>query len=794
MTTQFDPAKGRAGSSDLVEDSLRLLEFHLVRDRLGVYATFPPAKELALELVPSYDRTEVGQRQAETTEARRFLERGFNIDLSEAKDLRQALQRAALGGVLSGVELRELLDTLKVVREARGVVLRQRDMPVLGAIAEGLPVLRGLEGEIDAAIGRSGEVLDIASPALKDLRAELRSAYQRLMDSLERTMRRLERRRVVQEPVITQRNGRLVLLVKSEMKQHLPGIVHDVSDSGATIFVEPMAAISLGNHWRELLYAEEREEERVLRSLSANVEGRVEDITAGVELLARLGLAMAKARYAQATGAIAPAIIESETQYLSLTDARHPLLEGDVVPISVKLGDGWSVLLITGPNAGGKTVAIKTIGLLTLMAQAGLHVPAREGTFSLFDGVYADIGDQQSIQLSLSTFSSHIKVLKAIMERATGSSLALIDELGASTDPEEGVALAKAILHHFSRRGITTVASTHQRELAAFVEEQPGMLNASVELDSWTLAPTYRLTLGLPGRSYAVAIASRLGLDACVVDQASALLSPAHRQAEGLLRELQEERHLAEERRREVEETLAQAERKRAELDEHLVSIQDGKTELLEEARHELQRKVHDIARRLRVAERALDKSLPQAEVREAQKEVASVRRELRSPEWQPPPSKRGDWLDQIQAGDRVYLRAMAQPVEVITPADKEGMVEVLLGTMRARLPVHQLRAPALSHTTPARDGIYYSRPVRSVANTDLDLRAVRVEEALGRLDGFLDDAIVSGLSSVRILHGVGSGALRSAIRECLAQHVLVKSFAPVENAATDSVTVVELT
>ena len=772
----------------------------MVREKLAVYTTFPPARELALELVPFCEPTEVAVRQEETTEARRFLQRGSTLDLAEAKDLRQALQRAALGGILTGEELLDVHDTLKATREARAAVLRQREMPILGAIAQNLPVLRDLERELAAAIGKSGEVLDSASLPLKELRAEARSAYQRLMDSLDRTVRRMQRHNILQEPIITQRNGRMVLLAKTEMRHRLPGIVHDVSDSGATLFVEPMAAIGLGNRWRELRLSEEREEERVLRSLSAQVETHSNDLLRGLELLAQLDLAMAKARYALAINASAPTMIEGEQQYIWLVDARHPLLEGEVVPITVKIGDRWSLLLITGPNAGGKTVAIKTIGLLILMAQAGLHVPAREGTLSLFDGVYADIGDQQSIQRSLSTFSSHIQNLQAIMEQVTDKSLVLIDELGTSTDPEEGAALAKAILQYFFQRGITLLATTHQRDVAAFVQEQPGMMNASVELDPQTLAPTYRLTLGLPGRSYALTIASRLGLEDEIVDDAQSMLSPTHQRAESLLRELQEERHLAEEKRRESEEALAEAERKRAELEEQLSAIEDRKAELMEEAQHQVQQRVDEITKRLREADRALEQPVPpgyrvpQPVMEVVRKEVAQVRRELRSSDWQPPHSRRDDWLKHLRAGDRVYLRGIPQPVEVITPPDDGGTLEVLLGTMRARLPVYQLDRPAQAHTAPLREGVYYARPVKRQINTELDLHGARVEEALDRIEGFLNDATLAGLSSVRIMHGVGTGALRNAIREFLSHNSLVKSFRRDESITYDSATLVELT
>ena len=808
QAAEYNTPEASNHPSDLREHSLRLLEFHLVREEMASYTTFSPARDLALELVPSYELAQVVHRQRETSEARDFLERGSTIDLSGARDLRQALERAALGGILTGEELCDLHDTLRACRDARAEILRQKEMPILQSMAQNLPALRDLEVELAAAIGRSGEVLDGASPTLGELCSESRLAYQRLIDALERTVRRMSRHDILQEPIITQRNGRMVLLVKTEMKHRLQGIVHDVSDSGATIFVEPVAAVGLGNRWRELRLAEEREEERVLRSLSVRVEAHSDDLTLGLDLLAQLDLAFAKARYSRATNAIAPNLIEGEHQYIWLVDARHPLLEGEVVPITVKLGDRWSLLLITGPNAGGKTVALKTAGLLTLMGQAGLHLPVKEGTLSLFDGVYADIGDQQSIQHSLSTFSSHIVGLRAIMEQATARSLVLIDELGTSTDPEEGAALAKAILGEFQRRGITLLATTHQRDVVAFVHQQPGMLNASVELDPRTLAPTYRLPLGLPGRSYAFTIASRLGLENSVVEDARSRLPSAQRGAESLLNELQQERHLAEEARREAEEVLAQSQRKSAELDERLAAFQDRSAEMVEEARYQLQLRVDELAKHLRGTERVLEQRVhrpaveePQVErpvslpsVEEAREAVDQVRRELRSPEWQPPPSRRGDWLKGLQMGDRVYLKGIPRAVEVITPPGGDGSVEVLIGTMRARLPAYQLDRPARENTTPSREGIFYVTSGKRKADTELDLHGARVEEALDRLESFLNDAILAGLSSVRVIHGVGTGALRNAIREHLSHHPLVKASGRDDNITSDGVTVVELT
>ena len=826
-------------SLDPREEALRLLEFHLVRRRLAGYTTFPVARELALDLAPSYRSDQVEHRRRETAEARWLLEVGVHLDMGEAGDLRPVLQRAALAGVLRGEELRQVVGALRAMRGVRGVLWRRRESTILRSAAQGLPSLQALEDRLDRSIGTAGEVLDAASPALRELRVDSRAAYQGLMDSMERVLRQAQRQGILQEPIITERQGRMVLLVKAEMKGRLPGIVHDVSDSGASLFVEPMSVVGSGNRWRELRLAEEREVERVLRDLSAEVESLGGDLLRGIEILAELDLAMAKARYASAVSASPPTFLETEPQYIRLVDARHPLLGPEAVPITVEIGGDSRVLVITGPNAGGKTVALKTVGLLVLMAQAGLQLPARDATLSLFDGVYCDIGDQQSIERSLSTFSSHIRNLKAIVDVGTPRSLVVIDELGASTDPEEGSALAKAVLAHFRDRGVTVAVTTHQREVAAFAQEEPGMVNASVELAPVSLDPTYRLAMGLPGRSYALTIASRLGLDPSIVDQARSQLTPAHRSSETLLRELQEERHLAEEKRREAEQSLAEAARRSKELDEELARLRDEEAAMMEEARHLLQRKVDEVQRRLREAERAVGrarrrtsamtpgpapgmvedapaaqaaagyvaKGMPEAveedevpgpdpseAVGAARSEVAAVRHELGSQEWKPPSSRRGDWIRGLRPGDRVYLKGVPQPVEVITPPDDASTVEVLLGTMRARLPVYRIDRPAYAYVTPTGDGVFYTRAARKPAVApELDLRGKRVEEAIARIEEYLNDAAMAGLSRVRIAHGAGTGALREGVREHLRDHPLVRSFRRDEITPGDGATLVEL-
>nr|MBC8280173.1 endonuclease MutS2 [Chloroflexota bacterium] len=477
----------------------RLLEFDKVREQLVSHTHTVVGAERARALAPTLDLLDIATRQQETSEARQYLDDGGGLEFGPDQDFREILQRALLGGLLRGDELFAVRELLRAARFNRTELGRHEEIPLLSSVAENIPELGDLERTLSGSISPTGEVLDNASPVLHNLRQDARNAQNRLNDIMERNLRRLQRSDVLQEALITQRNGRMVLLIKSEMRYRVPGIVHDVSDSGATVFVEPMPAIDMGNRWREARLAEDREVERVLRQLSGMVGLSGEDLMLTLDQMARLDLDIAKARYSKQINAVAPWVSEQDVaeRSLKLVRARHPLLTGNVVPVSIDLNRDQEVLLITGPNAGGKTVTLKTVGLLAMMAQSGLHVPAEEAHFPRFDGIYADIGDQQSISESLSTFSSHITNVKGIMSRATVDSLVLVDELGTSTDPEEGSALASAVLRYFQKIGSFVVGTTHHRGVARFVQDQPGMVNASVDLDPTTLEPTYHVTLGL---------------------------------------------------------------------------------------------------------------------------------------------------------------------------------------------------------------------------------------------------------------------------------------------------------
>ena len=781
-------------------ETLELLEFHLIRQQLARYTTLAPARESTLALAPSSDHEEIRRRQQGTREARNFLDEQGSLDLTGVEDVRPLIQRAVLTGVLLAQHLREVHDTLRACRRVRSVLANRRDLPLISGWARLIPSLRDLEDRIADAIDVNGLLMDNATPTLRQLRRQAESARARLSVSMEREMRRLRRSNVLQENLITERNGRLVLLVKSGLRQQVPGIVHDVSDSGATAFIEPLGAVSLGNRWREASLSARREEERILRSLSSQVGLQGDQVLASLDLLAQIDFTLAKGRLSMAHGGIAPQFLESEESRLDLEGARHPLLGDSAVPINLTLGDEGRILLITGPNAGGKTVALKTAGLLTAMAQAGLHVPAGRCRMTVFDAVYADIGDQQSIEQSLSSFSSHLSNLRRIMGRSTSHSLVLLDELGASTDPEEGAALAKATLSYFARGAVSCIVTTHHRDVAAFAQDQPGMANASVELHPTTLAPTYRLATGLPGRSYALTIAQRMGIDETTVEHARSLLSEDHRRAEELLQKMEEERSLAEKHRKSAQKDAREARSERRELQKRLNGIETEKSVILEEARQEIQSRADDLWKRLRRAERALNRPDWKRGLKDERIDVAQVRSQIRSSLAPPSPVEHepGDnprrWIDELRAGDFVYVQGLAAPAEVLEPPRNGGSIELQLGSVRASIPAHRIESKA-ERPKPLRlpEGVSLSRAPSGPAKTELDLRGMRVEEADAEIDSFLDQALMKGLSSVRIVHGGGTGALRSLVRERLKGHPVVKAARPESVGLTDGATQVEL-
>ena len=824
------------------------MEFPKIRERLAQHTSFSGGRELALALLPSPQLDTVLRAQQEAREAQALLESRPGFGLAGVREVRPAAEQARLGGILDPQSLLDIASTLAGARGARNIIVGPPQAGTLTALTEmvrDVMPLTELEAEIGRCIDPRGEVKDSASPLLGRLRREVRTTHDRLVDRLQHLVSSQRAQTVLQEGIITLRNGRYVVPVKADFKGEFKGVVHDVSSSGATLFMEPLETLDLGNAWRENQLLEEKEVERILRRVSELVGDEASAIVQNVECLARLDLTLAKAHYGSRMNASYPELhapgsdpapqgehrgspLQGQPNppqssapspqssaggagRLFLAQARHPLLTGHVVPITVDIGEEFHALIITGPNTGGKTVALKTMGLLCLMAQAGMPIPALEGSIlPVFRGIFADIGDEQSIEQSLSTFSSHMRTIINILEAAGGDSLVLLDELGAGTDPAEGSTLAQAILMDLLRRGVTTIATTHHGELKAFAHSTPGARNASVEFDFETLAPTYRLMIGLPGQSNAIAIAGRLGLPPEIVASARTLLGPVHAAVEDLLANLQRERRATAEEHATTTGLLREAESAQREAQRQLLDVELDRTRRLQQAREQISQDTAELQRRLRRASAELQ-NLDRRRLEEAARELGAVKEELERPEWRPAPFPAAATggpprPDELTPGARVIVRGLGQAGEVISPPTADGEVEVQIGAFKAKVQIEDLEraphgqqsySPATSRhgESPTETGGWEFRfAAVDSPGIELHLRGMTVAEAVDKLDQYLHDAYLAGLRQVRIIHGKGTGTLRRVVRERLSEHPLVRAVLPAEQReGGEGVTLAEL-
>lgn len=786
------------------DKSLEMLEFPRIREILAGYTAFPVSYEMAAGLRPLRDCKRICLLLKQTAEARQLLdlERGFSI--GNVLDVRDAVKMAALGSVLEPQSLLDVQQTLSALRQTRkylGDV--SGDFPLLWAIMEGSVELRELEKEIGKCLDPAGQVLDSASPALADIRRQLREIRGQILERLETIISSPRGRRILQEDIITEREGRYVVLVKTECRHEIKGIVHDISNTGATVFVEPTVTVGLGNALRELIIEERHEIEKVLGKLSTGVGTHSDEIGDSIILAAELDLVLAKARYARRMKAAEPVIVvpggekdaagNNKVSYLKLMDARHPLLGDKAVPFSVEIGRDFSVLVITGPNTGGKTVTLKTVGLLSLMAQAGIPIPASgESQLPLFDGIFADIGDEQSIEQTLSSFSWHMSNAVRIISQATPSSLVLLDELGTSTDPSEGSALARAILRHFLAIGTLTIATTHYSDLKAFAHATPGLENASLEFDPVTLTPTYRLTVGIPGGSNAITTAARLGIPAGIIDDARSMLSAGSREMETTLTTLMEERQKAESMNRELSAERDRLARLRAGLEKEKQELENEEISAAREARDRIVREAAELHKEIRQAAAQLRKEKSAAVIEHARQSLAGVRESMNEGIWKSRASTVSAFdAGSINIGDRVRLKDAGLTATVLSISEESREIEVQTGRTKLRISLDSVvKAPEVPET-PVPAG---KQPQFRMVPMELDLRGKRADEVEIALDGYLSDAAGANIQEARIIHGIGTGTVRSIVREFLASHPLVKSFRSGErDEGGDGATIISL-
>ena len=772
---------------DLRESALRLLDFDQIRLRLADQTTFYEARKLALEIQPSFDPGHVQTLQRETADARALLEEIGDLSLQSDTDTSEAVTRAALGGVLTGNELLAVAESLEVHRRARSSVRRAAKVaPMMAELAEIIPDLQEIQRQVRSKITRRGEVSENATPSLRALRSQVSQAYERVNESLQDFIQSSNVRDALQDPIIAVRGDRLVVPVKAERRHRISGIVHDASNTGATVFVEPFSTVELCNQWRELALEEEREVLRVLRDLSSLVGAVADDIRLANRMTAKLDFALARARYARRLNAVRPEPA-TDAQNLRLTNIRHPLLGNDAVPLTVTIGPDWSALVITGPNTGGKTVAMKNVGLAALMHQSGLQIPAEEGSaLPVFEGVFADIGDSQSIADSVSTFGSHMRSVIDILRHAGPRSLVLLDELGTSTDPEEGSALAKAIIAHLARKRATTIVTTHHRNVAAFAEASDDMMNASFQLDPRTLEPTYRMTIGVPGRSYAMAVAERLGLPGQILQDSRDLMEPQHLLFEDWLNELQRERLQLQTNLEDTSRARAEAESLRRQLEEQVEYLIGHRDDMLDSARAAIMGRFREINRRLEGAEASLKWSArgpAVAETAPTRDRIERIRRDLAAAEPPAPmPTRRRRPAERpLAAGDTVFIRGMNLQGRIIAIPDGGEDAEVSVGRVRVNVDLHRLSRVEQTEPESAEPEIPNVKTdlAPSLDSLELDLRGLRVDDAQIRLDEFVDHAMRDGLSKLRVIHGRGTGALRNVVREHLQRHRAVRNFGP---------------
>lgn len=781
------------------------LELPKILERLAAHAHFSASKQLAKALKPSPDRESARRGLTATAEARSLLQENPELSIGGARDVRPQTADAARGLVLEPQDFLRIKDTLIAARsKRRDLEAAEDELPVLWSMGQALTIPQGMIDRISQVLDARGEVLDSASDELKRIRRDHKIAFDRLHQKLEGLVADSKVARLLQEPIVTQREGRYVIPLKAEHKGKIKAVVHDQSSSGATLFVEPLQAVDLNNRVRELELAEREEIRRLLAELSQRIGEAREEIDSTVQALAELDLAFAKARYAQGLKAVEPELRAPPAKgkdgrvrpILRLLGARHPLLEQDqVVPVDLVLEGDVRALVITGPNTGGKTVTLKTAGLLTLMALSGLHIPVEKGSeLSTFQQVFADIGDEQSIEQSLSTFSAHVSNIIRILDGAAESSLVLLDELGAGTDPQEGSALAMALVQEFLDRGATTLVATHFAELKAFAHAQEGVRNASVEFDLETLEPTYHLTIGLPGRSNALSIARRLGLDEGIVERARSHVTAEELDAGELLEDIHRQREAARAARQEAEEARSQVEQARAELRGRLEIIEGERRDILEEARQqaeseleELQEEIRDLRRRLSNARQPL----------QAVEDVAEEAGDLEKMVSEPVPPQRPDVVEEevsLSPGDRVRVRSLNSEGVIVELG--EGEAEVQVGALRVRANVDELvpqdgGGPAEASPAP-RAGV--STPDAEAPPAELDLRGQTADEALIELDRRMDAAFMAGLRSLRVIHGKGTGKLRRVVRDALEDNPYVASYRGGElQEGGEGVTVVEL-
>ena len=785
----------------IAERALRTLEYYKIREEVSNYCTSSIGKSHIDNLIPSVDFIEVTKLLEEMDEGMSILRLRGNVPMGGMTDIRPHAKRAQIGGMLSPTELMEIASTIrasKILRQFLENVAESEDVKIPHFLQkkEDIPILTALEHEINDCVDENGSVLDSASSTLRSIRQQLRIQVSRVREKLESYTRGANAAKMLSDSIITIRNDRYVIPVKSEYRSHYGGIIHDQSSSGQTLFIEPSAVVQINNDIRSLKVKEQEEINRILIRLTAEVEIVGHDIFLLVNVLGEVDVILAKAKYGQAQKCTMPVI--NNEGYIRLVKARHPLIPIETaVPNTIEFGKDITTIVITGPNTGGKTVTLKTVGLCTLMAQSGLPIPALDGSeVALFESVFADIGDEQSIEQSLSTFSSHMVNIVDILKKYDDKSLIIFDELGAGTDPQEGAALAISILDEVHGTGARVMATTHYPELKAYGYNRPGVANASVEFDIETLSPTYKLLIGVPGRSNAFEISERLGLPEYIISQAQTFTGTDRGEVNSMIASLEESRRQAEKDAEETEVHLEEARKVKEGLELRLAELEQNKEKLEQKAKDkakkivdEARREADDIISELRKMQANTHKFVKEHELIDAKKRLDAALPDNPVLKKQ---KKLNETLKELKSGDEVKVVSFGQKGTLLEKlSNSEWSVQI--GMLKMKLDESDLEfvKPEKQKQTVSVNSI---RGRDSHVKLELDLRGERYEDAIMRTEKYLDDAILANYPRISIIHGKGTGVLRQAIQQFLKNHSRVKSYRFGEaGEGGHGVTVVEL-
>ena len=761
------------------EKSLKKLEYDKIIGFLSAECSSPLGREKAEKLQPHRDKVIVEGWQRETTEARNVLIYLPNFGLGPVKDIRDSVALAKKNGILDGAHLRDIMITSKSGKKLKTTLSQTKeDYPIIKGLASRIVFINSLESAIEEAIGEDGEVLDSASSELADIRRKIRRTNDRIREKLDNLLKNSNQNQYLQENIITIRNDRYVVPVKQEYRNQVPGLVHDQSASGATLFIEPMSVLDLNNDLRKLHSEEETEVHRILTRLSGLVGANAAELKANLEIMSDLDFIFAKGKLSLKMNGFEP--ILNDTGEIHLKKARHPLLGDKAVPIDLDMDSDLKGIIVTGPNTGGKTVSLKIAGLFVLMAQSGLHLPTSDrSSVSVFRGVYADIGDEQSIEQSLSTFSSHMVNIVDILSKAGRNNLVLLDELGAGTDPVEGAALAMAIIDTLMVKGAKILVTTHYSELKAYAYNNLGLANASVEFDVDTLRPTYRLLMGIPGRSNAFDIALSLGVDKNVVLKADEYMSKEQKEVHDFLANLEEGRARTEKAKHEAEELKAKLETVERDMARREKELKEKEATLMRKAEERADRLVREKRREADEALREIKSMLSEVSAKEREKVMTVVKAKKKKIEdLASKPDETvygGEKLKKVEKGDEVYIPRLNKNAVVLDIVSKNEVL-IQAGIMKVTMRLSELRA--VTNKKEDTSNTYQSHMKAAKARTvknEISLRGMTADEAEEELSKFLDDACLANLEEIKIIHGLGTGVLKKMVFDYLKRDSRVK-------------------